>query len=786
MAQSKPKYDEVDQEEYEIETVSGNSSGCGSGLGSRSTQKSNSKSCGSTDIEDIATPKLIPAPKLNNIIRDEKKMELIIDEMLKTDIKSHDEMSDFIKVMQKKYRETLCGGALLYFYRKYCQEGKYEYNIKYEKLLRVKSYRSDIGVLVCASFTSPYPGIDLVKNVNLWKWLMRREIQKGDDEIKNLYKGMDDNIYADLDTEINISPEEIKEFEDKYFKAGEFSCKGNNCFYCPRESGMPRSYYLLEPGVLRAFHNMFDPVLQTRDRIRSYESMGHPIDKIEYLVLGGTWTSYEKNYRDWYITSIYYALNTYFDNPDTRRAMLSLKEERKINETALCKMIGLTLEMRPDSITPKVCKELRDYGVTRVQIGVQSIYDKYLYRINRGCNHKKYENAAKLLTMFGVKFDIHIMLDLPQPFKDDINIKNLPRDENDNVLIFPNDIDWDVDVAMDDVNMLWHFIFDPNCIAYQYKIYPCETGPFTNILIDYKNGAYKPYGNTFFTKAELEEKYNISDYPPFDINQVNEEYIDKNTFFNNFKSFMAYYIDIKTKQMNSPNNWTKKEKRMRKAGNFVQVEPKFNLLFMIIMYFKMHVKKYTRLNRVIRDIPELYHRAGVQKSNTRQLLHEEMAMCGFKCNCIRCRQVKNNKFNPDDVKLYVYEYEAHGGLEYHIEYASDNGDTLIGFLRLRMHTQAGYDLSGNIVTNDLIDAIMITELHVYGEVLATYNDNKGSNAPQHSGYGKLLLQKAFEIAKENNYNKISVIPGDGVKRYYEKYGFKEGEYFHIKYFDDSK
>lgn len=749
------------------------------------TNEPNKTKCEQKDIEDTFVPRFRKKidDKPYNVVQDADIMRKIVREMLMTEILTHDDMLEFIKIMQSKHHQAFGGSVLLYFYRLMCNEGEFEYNDSYEKLLRVKSQRSDIGVLVVALFTSPYPGIDLTKNKKLWKWLMRREVKDGDPEIANLYKNIKgENIFEDINS-IDISEEEIKNFEDKYVQAGSFSCE-YDCDFCPKEPGMPRSYYVKEPGVLRAFHNMFDPVMQMRDRIGSYLDMGHPIDKLEILVLGGTWSSYPESYRDWFINQIYYAANTFFDDYDSLREILPLEEEKKINKTTKCKIIGLTLETRPDRINAKELIKYRQYGVTRVQLGVQSFNDAYLDRINRGCKRVHFTKAAELLSQFGFKFDIHIMFDLPHPFKEGVCRANLPRDENGKVVITKDDIDWERDIVMDDIDTSWNVLFNPKCYAYQMKLYPCELVPFTEMYEQDKKGLIDQYGNKFFTADELEEMYNWSSYSNFDMNQIDEEYLDQDQYKNGFISFMKMYIEIKTKQNADQTTWKKADRRQLKRNPAFKPELKFNLLFMVIMYFKMHVKDDVRLNRVIRDIPELYHRGGVQKSNTRQLLHDEMKLCGFVCRCIRCRQVKNNVFDPDDVDVFVTEREAHGGLEHFIQVASNDRSTIIGFIRLRFHTNAGYNRD-TLVCVDLENAAMITELHVYGEVKETYKKKKG-NTPQHRGYGSILLEKAFELAKNAGYEKISVIPGEGVTSYYERFGFVKGKLYHVKNLTESE
>ena len=157
-----------------------------------------------------------------------------------------------------------------------------------------------------------------------------------------------------------------------------FSCK-HNCYYCPSEPDQPRSYLMNEPGVARANECGFDCVKQFHTRLNQYKGMGHPLDKIEFEVSGGTWSEYPRSYQEEFIRDGYYAANVYLDTHPRDR--LSLEEEIKLNEDAPIHIIGLTIETRPDTITLDELKLFRKYNVTRVQIGVQHTDNKILKKI---------------------------------------------------------------------------------------------------------------------------------------------------------------------------------------------------------------------------------------------------------------------------------------------------------------------------------------------------------------------------------------------------------------------
>eukprot|EP00756_Hemistasia_phaeocysticola_P061486 Hpha_TRINITY_DN4964_c0_g1::TRINITY_DN4964_c0_g1_i1::g.51408::m.51408 len=241
-----------------------------------------------------------------------------------------------------------------------------------------------------------------------------------------------------------------------------FSCKWD-CHYCPNQPGQPRSYLRDEPAVRRANQNRFDPVLQFTDRATVISSMGHPVDKVEVLVLGGTWHSYPIAYQEGFCRDIFYAANTFLHRGDKRRAPRSLEEEQDLNESAQVKIIGLTLETRPDCIHADELRRLRRYGCTRVQLGVQHVDDGILQTVNRGHDCFAVEEALRLLKDSCYKIDIHLMPNLPGAS---------PKVDRD---------------------MFWKVLSDENLQADQWKIYPCEVTPWTRIKQWYEEGKYKPY-----------------------------------------------------------------------------------------------------------------------------------------------------------------------------------------------------------------------------------------------------------------------------------------------------
>jgi histone acetyltransferase (RNA polymerase elongator complex component) len=519
----------------------------------------------------------------------------------------------------------------------------------------------------------------------------------------------------------------------------DFSCKFD-CHYCPSEpehegnnwQDQPRSYIFNEPGVRRANRNKFDPILQFRDRARAYIVNGLPVDKVELIILGGTWDSYPEGYRERFVRDLYYAANTLWDIDfnETPREKLDVPGEHKLNESSKCRIIGLTIETRPDQITGQAIRHLRYLGTTRVQLGVQHTDDGILKKINRQCKTWRTIAAIKMLKDCCFKVDIHLMPDLPSS-------------------------SYELDMQM-----FCRVLETEDFQVDQWKIYPCMTVPWTKIKEWYDAGEYEPY-------AESVQKLRVKKH-------IHVQY-NSNAFFALFWSFIHWFLLTVFKY---DNNYEWKDT---------------NPLFELIMEVKSRVHPWIRLNRVIRDIPDEYM-VNIDKidcagfSNMRQWMQAEMKKRGLECKCIRCREVKGKITDLSNSELVVRSYKASGGDEYFISYEDVGEDILYGFLRLRLSDMAGQRMKGShnhvkkeVIFPELVGSALIRELHVYGAVTEVTENksttsNHKSNA-QHVGFGTKLLAEAERISIENGYNKISVISGVGVRDYYRKKGYVDDQSF---------
>ncbi|MBU3934396.1 tRNA uridine(34) 5-carboxymethylaminomethyl modification radical SAM/GNAT enzyme Elp3 [Patescibacteria group bacterium] len=233
-----------------------------------------------------------------------------------------------------------------------------------------------------------------------------------------------------------------------------YPCPGK-CLYCPAEKGMPKSYLSNEPAVMRAILNKFDPKKQIENRLKSLEMQGHPTDKIELIIIGGTWSYLPEKYQRNFIKNCFNAAN--------KKPSNNIRSAQKLNEKAKHRIIGVTIETRPDFINEKEILRLREFGVTRVELGIQSIYDDVLEFNSRGHFVKESIKATKLLKDAGFKVCYHIMLNLPKssPKKDEKMFKELFSNSD----------------------------FRPDLL----KIYPCAILKEAPLYKLWKEGKYKPY-----------------------------------------------------------------------------------------------------------------------------------------------------------------------------------------------------------------------------------------------------------------------------------------------------
>jgi elongator complex protein 3 len=441
------------------------------------------------------------------------------------------------------------------------------------------------------------------------------------------------------------------------------SCPGE-CLFCPDDKELPKSYLKEEPGAARAWQNHFDPYLQVSSRIESYNATGHPTEKIELLILGGSWSAYPADYRTWFIKRCFDAMN------GTESA--TLEEAQTYNESAHSRNVGLVVETRPDMVTPAELAEMRRLGVTKVQMGAQSFDDGILIRNCRGHSVEDTLNATALLRAAGFKIVLHWM---------------------------PNLLGATPESDRQDFTRMWAGGFCPD----ELKIYPTQLVKEAPLYDIWEKGDYFPYS----------------------------------------------------------------------TSDLVQ----------LIADIKPTIPEYSRVNRVVRDIPSDYIVAGSKRSSLRQDVHAELAARGQRCRCVRCREIRGQAIDIGSLEMKVFIYHPADAEEYFISYSTPD-DRLAGYLRLSLPSaepaQGRAEARNQLyeLIPGLNGAAIIREVHIYGQSLEVGTDLSG--AAQHSGLGTALLEKAEEIARNTGYRQIAVIAAVGTRLYYEKRGFKRSALYMTK------
>lgn len=540
-------------------------------------------------------------------------------------------------------------------------------------------------------------------------------------------------------------------------------CAGD-CVCCPNDVRMPKSYLSDEPACQRAERCWFDPYLQMTARLRVLADMGHNIDKVEMIVLGGTFSDYPLGYRVWFVEQLFEALNDFGSDegdskfsarcrfyeglglacdaaalrkevePLQRRVdagevsyneavgirnaapswrevasiqsceLSRLEEQHRANGGAAHRSVGLCVETRPELITPDHLVHLRELGCTKLQIGVQSLSPEVLSAMGRENDVDAVVRAMALMRLFGFKSHVHMMANLPgsTPDSDKLGYGSLVGDAP----FMPDEV----------------------------KLYPCALVESSHLMGLHGSGEWRPY-----TEAEL--------------------------------------LDVLACDL-------------------------------------LATPCHTRVSRMIRDISSKDIVAGNKKTNLRQLVEQlagKRACASGGIREMRSREISTSDVSPSGLRMDEHRYETTNTDEVFIQHVDADG-RLVAFCRLSMpHLQDvralhaemldgvkrassacgcecadGDDGRGEHGERDGRDGrgergergrpiregeAMIREVHVYGRVSKLHESKEGS---QHLGLGRSLVERACEIAAQRGYGSIAVISAVGTRDYYRKLGFVDG------------
>ena len=505
----------------------------------------------------------------------------------------------------------------------------------------------------------------------------------------------------------------------------------SNCIYCPCDLRMPKSYLANEPACQRAELTFFDPYVQVAARLQALHQMGHSTDKVELIVLGGTWSDYPEGYQYWFIKELFRALNEWPNSPshiqerldwytsfglqNTEEALSSfvaeqqktifedtatynqafhklydasqphqnawsqmqstydqLVEQQHSNETAAARVVGLVIETRPDTITPENLRMFRQLGCTKIQIGIQSTRQEILDANQRQMSVAQIKRAFSLIRLYGFKIHSHLMVNLlgatPEADKQDFKT----------------------------------FVTDPGFLPDEIKLYPCALVSGTQLVQKYREGAWQPYA-----KDEL--------------------------------------VDVLVQDV-------------------------------------LATPPYVRISRMIRDISATDILVGNKHTNLRQMVEQELAAedVANRVQEIRFREINQQQVRAAELTLQDFVYATAVSDEHFLQWVTAD-NKIAGFCRLSLpHWDKLTAGACDVTTNELLvqpGQAMIRELHVYGQALSL--GSEGMSA-QHQGLGQKLLAKASSIAAEAGYTSLNVISSIGTRAYYRAQGFTDAGLYQQK------
>ena len=505
----------------------------------------------------------------------------------------------------------------------------------------------------------------------------------------------------------------------------------SNCIYCPCDLRMPKSYLANEPACQRAELTFFDPYVQVAARLQALHQMGHSTDKVELIVLGGTWSDYPEGYQYWFIKELFRALNEWPNSPshiqerlnwytsfglqNSEEALSSfvaeqqaavfddtatynqafhklydisqphqsawsqmqstydeLVEQQHVNETAAARVVGLVIETRPDTITSDNLRMFRQLGCTKIQIGIQSTRQEILDANQRQMSVAQIKRAFSLIRLYGFKIHSHLMVNLlgatPEADKQDFKT----------------------------------FVTDPGFLPDEIKLYPCALVSGTQLVQKYREGAWQPYA-----KDEL--------------------------------------VDVLVQDV-------------------------------------LATPPYVRISRMIRDISATDILVGNKHTNLRQMVEQELAAkdVASRVQEIRFREINQQQVSAAELTLQDFTYTTAVSDEHFLQWVTAD-NKIAGFCRLSLpHWDKLTAGACDVTANELLvqpGQAMIRELHVYGQALSL--GSEGMSA-QHQGLGQKLLAKASSIAAHAGYTSLNVISSIGTRAYYRAQGFNDAGLYQQK------
>ncbi len=555
-----------------------------------------------------------------------------------------------------------------------------------------------------------------------------------------------------------------------------FRCPGE-CIFCPNDASMPKSYINTQPGAMRALLNQFDPYKQVYNRLMSLHLTGHSTDKIEMIVLGGTRDVYPQSYKIEFIKGLYDACNSFDDylsqvvvdssqskapRATVDASMLDIKypetieESIKINETAGQRIIGLTIETRPEYVTDENCRFWRSLGVTRLEMWIQSMDDGVLDANKRGHGTKEILTAMHRVRQRWFKISTHLM---PGLYK-----SNLTKDLETFQIVYSHR--W---LKSDEV-----------------KFYPTAVIPNTPLYDLFKSGEYKPISEDELKEIIVKTKLEI--FPPYTrIKRLARDFDSNEVVAGaNTPNLRQLVMDVLL-QTFAQDDTKRAHQYARLRTNLRRCDASADLLTACATPYIGEATPTVTTWWLAYDADSSFETLVVGGNVDTTQARE------FVCLCTRCREMRHiwsssswakGEWSRDgeDGKtplsppllggknelLVVRRYRSSNWEEMFLS-VEDTLGYLYGFARLLLP-----DVGTTLDEPGLwAGTALIRELHVYGTVqsLLFSSQDDTTNKAQHKGIGTQLMELALAIAGVRGYHRLSVISGVGVRGYYEKLGY---------------
>ncbi len=505
-----------------------------------------------------------------------------------------------------------------------------------------------------------------------------------------------------------------------------FPCPGT-CIFCPNDIRMPKSYLSDEPGAQRAERNFFDPYLQTYNRLQAFKNTGHPVDKVEIIVLGGTWSYYPEAYQIWFIKECFRALND-FGQRDERSEILErykameatyqqLQKHAPSDDPAANLHSTVTHTIAGSSLDKTYNQTVSELYVAPERIAGFDAYQTATWeelelqqKMNETTDCRNVglvietrpdnisETEVRRIRRLGcTKTQIGF-----QSLQDDVLAKNKRGHDVAatrravNLLRqagFKIHAHWmanlhgsSVELDKADYQLMFS---DPDFKPDELKIYPCSLIGSAELMQYYERGEWRPYN--------------------------------------------------------------------------------FDELLEVVSFALLETPEYCRLTRVIRDIPSPDIVEGNKLTNFRQIAEQSLATAHRQSRDIRAREIRHRTVAIDELILDELQYQTSVSQEIFLQFVTPDAQKRIaGFLRLSLPSQPSF-------MAELKHSAIIREIHVYGQAINLGDQQTGK--AQHSGLGKRLIQRALELAAQHRYQQLSVISAVGTREYYRQRGFRDGEFY---------